>query len=690
MNKAFVILCLLFIAGQLSAFTAFENGKWQADIVLPDHPNQAEAFAARELQYHLSKMSGVKPAVVNESGKSTQPYHFYIGGTSAARTAGIDKAKLAMDSHRIKTVKTGIVLTGGDRNGKAVGHHWSVACQGTLYAVYEYLEKELGVKWLWPGELGEVIPRRRKLEIGDLDCFGKEPLAARRLRVPNRSASYGWSNQKNRDQFFADQDLFLIRHRMGASVNLFQNHAFGKFWEKYGKTHPEFFALLPNGRREPLSGDPDGGFITMCVSNPGLHREIISLWKQYFDPKKITDPPLINLCENDTPGMCICGNCRAWDAPDPRFAASDYWGRNKDPLTRRGRFYRLSTVQWGEDGDKAVVISDPPSLSDRYAKFYMAVLKEAKKVHKNARVIAYAYANYTEPPKETELDKDVILIFVPGTGFPYREQTSVSLRKKIDGWSAAGIRHFVLRPNYLLLGGNMPYNQGRIMTRDFAYAAGKGMIGTNFDSLTGVWANQGMTLYSIIRAHRQPDFGYENMVKEYVSGFAPAEDEIAEYLAFWEEFTRSIKEKEYRKIRAANPDNHGNIGGGFVNFVTVSADLYPPAVFTRARQILDAASKRAAGNELALKRIDFLRKGLKDAELTRNCRAAEKQWRNCQDPVQKKNLREEFRSAFRTLVEFRKSVESDNVCNYGHFAVNERFSNGWGHTKFIKSGIEKK
>ena len=690
MKQNFVILSILLISGQLGAFTAFENGKWQADIILPDRPDHAEIFAADELQYHLGKMLGVKPAIVRESGKSAQSWHFYIGNTSAARAAGIEKKKLALDSHRIKTVKDGIVFVGGDRNGLRVGNHWSAACQGTLYAVYSYLENELGVKWIWPGELGEVIPVRSKLETGSIDRAGQEPLTARRMRVAGRKAPCGWTTQENRDRFIADQDLFLIRHRMGASENLFYGHAFGKFWRKYGKTHPEFFALLINGKREPLRGDPAGEYITMCVSNPGLHQEIIRFWEQEFKSKKNADPPLINLCENDTPGMCICEQCRAWDAPDPRFAESDYWGKKKDPLTLRGRFYRLSSVKWGEDGDKATIISEPPSLSDRYAKFYMAVLKKARQIHAKARVIAYAYANYTDAPRETGLDKDVILVFVPGTGFPYSERSSAVIRKQIDGWCAAGIRKFVFRPNYMLLGGNMPYNAGRIIIRDFAYAADKGMIGTNFDSLTGVWANQGITLYSLIRAHRQPDFGYEKSLKEYVSAFAPAEKEISGYLEFWEKFTASVSEAKYRKICTENPDDRGNAGGGFRSFYSVSADLYPPEIFIRAGKLLDAASRQAAGNGRTLKRIDFLRKGLKDAELTRNCRAAEKQWKNCKDPGQKRELKKKFLTAFQTMTDFRKSVETDQVCNYGHFAVYERTYNGLGHKNFTKRSTGKK
>ena len=682
MLKKFLFFLMLCASFALSAFTAFENGKWKADIITPVKPNQSEAFAAKELQYHLFKITGKKPQIITEKQKSSQPYHFYIGGTQAAAKAKINKKSLAMDSRVIRTVKDGIIFAGGDRDGRSVGHQWSATCHGTLYAVYDFLEHDLGVLWLWPGELGEVIPQKKVLKIGRIDRSGKEHLMARRLRVgrPNAKRMTGWKKLENRTKFFADQDLFLIRHRMGANVNLYQGHAFAKYWKTYGKEHPEYFAMLTNGKREPLIGDKAGDYITMCVSNPDLHKLIVKNWKISSERRTAATPwqALINVCENDTPGMCICDNCRAWDAKDPRFATSEYWGKKKDPLTRLGRFHRLSKVKWGEDGDATKVISHP-SMSDRYAKFYMAVLKEAQKVDPEAKVFAYAYANYVDEPKETKLDKNVILCYVASIGFPYSAEDSVVLRRQVTGWRKAGVENFILRPNYMLMGGNMPLNYGRRIAGDFAFFARNGMIGTNFDSLTGVWANQGAMLYTLSRIHRAPGTGYEKSVKEYCSAFAPAEKEIRAYVDFWEKFSTSITDEQFRKACSANPDNSGNSGGGHRNFPTIIADIYPENLFVQANLLLDKASKRAAENPIVLKRIDFLRKGLRDAELTRNCRAAEKLWKSKSSKAERIQLRNKFNAAFQKLVQYRASVEADGICNYSHHTPKEAASLGWRH-----------
>ena len=38
---------------------------------------------------------------------------------------------------------------------------------GTLLGVYEVLEDYLGVRWLWPGDLGTYVPRRNTIVIPD-------------------------------------------------------------------------------------------------------------------------------------------------------------------------------------------------------------------------------------------------------------------------------------------------------------------------------------------------------------------------------------------------------------------------------------------------------------------------------------------------------------------------------------------
>jgi hypothetical protein len=54
--------------------------------------------------------------------------------------------------------------------------------RGTLYAVYEFLSKVVGVRWFAPGDIGEEIPRVRSISVGDLNCVDQPAFTYRFFR----------------------------------------------------------------------------------------------------------------------------------------------------------------------------------------------------------------------------------------------------------------------------------------------------------------------------------------------------------------------------------------------------------------------------------------------------------------------------------------------------------------------------
>jgi len=50
-----------------------------------------------------------------------------------------------------------------------------IVVTGTLYGVYEFLERFLGVRWLMPTSLGEVVPKTTSVQVGDVD-IKQQPL----------------------------------------------------------------------------------------------------------------------------------------------------------------------------------------------------------------------------------------------------------------------------------------------------------------------------------------------------------------------------------------------------------------------------------------------------------------------------------------------------------------------------------
>ena len=139
-SKVFVVaaMAVLSLAAEQPHVTIFEDGAYEADIVLPAKVGGVEKYAAEELAYHFTKAFGKAPEVVGEDAldPSRHPFHIYVGATKAATAAGLPVGKLADEEHVVKAVGNGLYLLGGDADTTydEVKNVWGVAMRGTLYA----------------------------------------------------------------------------------------------------------------------------------------------------------------------------------------------------------------------------------------------------------------------------------------------------------------------------------------------------------------------------------------------------------------------------------------------------------------------------------------------------------------------------------------------------------------------------
>ena len=657
----------------LSVLTTVLSAASAAEIVLPAHPLMTERYAADELAYHIGKATGAKLPVVyeDEVPAETSGHRFYVGATEAARRIGLFDVPFAPDEHHVKSLGHDLYFVGGDKDGREIDAYWSSPAHGTMDAVYDFLEHEMGVRWLWPGESGEVIPRLRRIPIGGIDRRAKEKLLNRQFPCERHGPdAIGWADVAHREKFDLDQRRFLLRHRCGNPKFTAAGHAFWTWWERYGKTHPEFFMERLDGTRGPVSDQPgDTRNVSMCVSSPALHKAIVNDWAHRAgrDPNGEHYQEWINCMENDSPGMCLCANCRAWDAPDPRFAENDYWSRRLKTVTRREYWEKLACVKWGES-DGTAGMKEPPSVSDRYVRFYNAVLAEARKEHPDAQVIGYAYANYLEPPRGARVAKGVNIEYVPRMFFPYDKSCSDLFRKWWKGWNDAGAERMIYRPNYMLAGGNLPLNQARIIADDFAFAWRHGMRAAYFDSQMGAWGAHAVMNYTVYRMLREPDIGYERVLDEFCAAFGPAAEDVRAYCDHVETVGKGLSAAEYQRICLANPTPRGGAGGGNQTFMMIAPDILSEEFFEKGRSIL-AAAGRKAGDDAALRgRIRFLEEGLEESCLTYRARVADKG-----------GDKAAFGEAFGRLVAYRAKIEAHGVCNFSYFAQHERNNAGWPH-----------
>lgn len=654
----------------VSGMDIIKEGKAACVIVIPAKPLPAERFAADELRYHLNRSGAtdfqIVPEPVLASRHSLPKGRIYIGRCRATADAGISPEKMRRFSGMIRQTGNRLFLVGRDEPGDVLKGldflgTWRKSA-GTVIAVYDLLEKEFKIRWLWPGELGESIPTFRNFRLGETERVAAPKLRQSRLRLVNWGNA-GWNNPDNAARFRQAQLRWLCRQRFCLEEDLSYGHGFKDYWNRFGKTHPKYFSMLPDGRRGLLPGGISGRAM-LCVSNPALHHQILADHQAAtaaLPPSESEFAPqnVINLCENDSPALCTCPQCRAWDAPQASFATHPYWGKGVIP-TLANRFPALGSND-GAGSDK-----EAPSLSDRMARFYLTVQAAADKIKPGMVVFGYAYANYAAPPLRVKLNERVIISFVGWPFYPFTADRMAAARKDWDGWRAAGVR-LVLRPNSMLVGHNLPVFYAVRLGNEYRHAWKHGMIGSDFDSLTGQWATQGPSLYTMGRLNSRPDLTVEAILDEYYTAFGPAAAAVKDYFTHWEKVSDSMTDAHWQKVT----EKLGRIS--FKNWLNAGNAMFPPEAMQEGRRLIKAALHAADSDIMATRRVAFLESGLTHAELTLAALTAQQKLQAQPSAVNRKA----FAEALEKLRQFRRQAEADGIADMGYLFRYEKNGSGW-------------
>jgi hypothetical protein len=660
-------------------------------------------YAAEELQYHVRKASGAELHIVPETDADAGvPHRIYLGQCRATQAAGIElepeppPAEIYATRWRVKhvlrTVGNNLFMTGHDSDGP-VGSRFQMTRHGTLFAVYDFLENQMGVRWLWPGDLGEVIPARKDVVVGELDVSARERFAE--CEMGTGTFRYGkdrWQSQECFQAYEAAVVKWLLRHRMNVcnAITYSYGHYFhsnGKYTERFLQKRPDFFQLLPDGTRGYIPGC-HGHAISMCVSTPDLHAQMIRDWQGYRKKYELVRRGgkvmgglgwMLNACENDTCASCTCEACRAWDAPDPRFKSHDYWNGSRY-ITEPGPEARYQAARPDDDGDPA------PELSDRYARLYLTLQKKAEKVDPGVVVTGYAYSNYTEPPAQVKLNDRIVILMVPWPYFPWTQHDIETMKAKWEGWYASGAR-LKLRPNTLHTGHNYPIFLARKMGEMFAHHVEHSAVATAFDSLTGQWGSKGPDYYVLTRMHTHPDWPVQKVLDEYYAGFGKAAEAVRHYFEYWEQVSETVTKAPPAGVRASLQGEAE--GGGWLSgrttAITNGALIFTPEVMAAGRGLIQDAQQAAAGAPAAEQRVAFLEKGLRHAELT--LAVARTHAAQTADPTDPGAYRA-YADAMGRLMAFRRDVvEPEMIADTGYLGYNERRKElAWNHRLTAEDG----
>lgn len=620
-----LIFAFLLLSSSLWAdVTLVRDGKAQAVIVTPEKPTRVVSFAAEELVRHVEKASGVKLEIVSESTAKAGT-RIFIG---PCREIGVEVEKLAPEACVLRVTDMAVFIAGNDGGGDPLDTETRA---GTLWGVYEWLERDLGVRWLWPGELGTHVPKMATIIAQSRDETIVPRFFRRHIRpglgFESEHPALGFTKEAA-ERFAKEQSVFMRRHRMGRSYPVSYGHAFTDWWEKDGKVHPEWFQMLDGGKRGPKKKD---GRFSMCVSNAELQREIVKHWTEKRGDGN-TNPGFINACENDILGLCTCQNCRTLDGPAP----ADY-------LT----YYPPTSKMAGSR-----------FVSDRYAQFWLGIQKQAPA---GATVVGYAYFNYfSAPTSGIKLNPNILIGYCPSAGwFPRSEAEHAWMKQQWTGWRETGARLF-MRTNHLLDGYCMPVLFARQFADEFHHAVKHGMVATDYDSLTGHWATQGPGLYTAFRLHTRPEASADELLSEYCVAFGKAAPQVKSYFEHWESYTTKSREKLATTMEALQTSR-------WRNWAKAAHAVYPQECFTKPEAMLEAAAKAVADDVEAAARVKFLQLGLQHAKL---CARVSAQLTLADSTASK----DEITRILGELLAFRRAHERSGISNFNHLAWVEDLS----------------
>ncbi len=316
--------------------------KSKISIVIPEKATPREIFASEELKKYIKKITGTDLEIINDKTRAEKNL-ILIGGSERNRVSKkyITKAEFndtitGPEGIFIKTYDDVLILAGNSK-------HLNEYERGTVYAVYEFLERFMGCSlgaYTKKGvKGGEYVPHKKSVGINDI-CYIK-PYADVKYRasVSQYSAdgagkSYALDTTfldwlcKNRYNYIYTWNvvyehfktngmleeaakrgiLFKVGHH-DAIDTLLPQRGNKYFREHYFETHPEYYRLTEEGKRFEMVDH--WGQMVLCSRNEEMINQIsenLNLW--LFKNPQVKIYALLN--KDGKAPQCCCDKCKGY------------------------------------------------------------------------------------------------------------------------------------------------------------------------------------------------------------------------------------------------------------------------------------------------------------------------------------------------------------------------------------------
>ena len=500
LNMIFVLLLAAFAAEAAAAekLTLADRGGTEYTILVPDGASPVQISAAAELAETLQKISGAPFPIKKESeiaAVSPEEKLLVIGPGAAS------KALLGAEADEDAVPYDGIILK---QTGKSIvfsGH----PVRGPLYAVYTFLEDELGCRWWTSTE--SFIPKTDRIEADDFDVVYAPKLIYR-------------------ESFYAglmgDKNARIAAHLKtnGASENippeLGGHHKYQYFVHSFYSVikpeefldHPEWFSEI-DGRRKiggwwgitkkmrelvPEESLDEHG-TQLCLTNDELCQTFLERIRKDLDANP--EATIVSISQNDCRGPCQCENCA-------KIAEEE--GSESGPL-----LYFVNKIAEG------LAESHPNVLVDTLAYQYTRKPPKTMKARENVIVRLCSI----ECSFNQTLDGEFGPSFADGNRRPAPEPENRSFRDDMEKWNEHADRIFIWDyvtnfSQYII-----PFPNYRILSDNVRFFVNHNTIGLfeqgNYQGATGDFVQ--MRAWVMAKLLWNPGANQKALMEEFLSGY---------------------------------------------------------------------------------------------------------------------------------------------------------------------------
>jgi hypothetical protein len=460
------VICLVFVlfaktsmAQGAQSNTVAIDGKAYATIVVGAEASDIERFAAEELQNYIKKSTGATIPIAVEPQAGT---NIYVGRTGLPSHIQFNQV---VYNTLPAFQEEAFVINRRDGDLFILGN----GARGTLYGVYEFLERFIGVRWFFPGTAGEYVPTIAQLELSDIQLEVQPGFEYRSFNL----TSPLWTD--------VDASIWARRNRVNviregdAGVAWPGGHAYYRYLppDVYFAQHPEYYSLV-SGQRRSTNAQVE-------TANP----EAVRAFSENVAAALRAQPvPIISISPNDGYG---------WSESDEARALSAHLGESGDIVT------------------------------DRVFQFANEVAEQLSGEFPDTQLLSLAYVNYVSPPKTVKLAPQVIpwvahylpACYTHPMSDP-QDTANSEFRKYLEGW--VGNAQRVYTYNYTnkwpgWMGLLRPVE--RVMAEDVKYQHSIGVKGYYGQSGGGNWALIGPTIYVTARLLWDPTLDPDQVLLEY-------------------------------------------------------------------------------------------------------------------------------------------------------------------------------